>query len=512
MHHLEGDAMSHAGERLQRSALFGYGLALVSVGAALLLSIVLLRFDSPIPFTGFALTAIAITFWCSSTKPGILAVLLSTLARSYFFRPAITALPRMLYDSVFLVFALLMIWLTRERNDLEAEVAERTAELARANEGLRLEILDRKRVEEALRSSERQQHQIASQLEKERARLVEAQDVAKVGSWEAELQTLNVIWSEQTHRIFETEPSSFHPTRPTFREFVHPDDRAKVDAAFVASLDTRSPCTVDYRIVLPDGRVKILEERWRVFHDEEGKPVRVAGTCRDITERVRTEEELQRLTGKLLRLQDEERQRIARDLHDSTGQDLVALATMLGQLRSSIPSADQESMDRLSECNALVDVCIRDVRTLSYLLHPPVLDQAGLGEAICEYVDGFTKRSGIQVELELSPHLGRIAREVELALFRVVQEALTNVQRHSGSQQAKIRVHRNSELTLEISDLGLGVSADIQRTKDDLRFEPGVGILSMQERVKLVGGRFDIQFTTYGTTVHVTIPLGGERT
>ena len=263
---------------------------------------------------------------------------------------------------------------------------------------------------------------------------------------------------------------------------------------------------------MPDGRVKILEERWRVFQDEEGKPVRVAGTCRDITERVRTQEELQRLTGKLIRLQDEERRRIARDLHDSTGQDLVALATMLGQLRSSIPPADQESRDRLSECNTLANVCIRDVRTLSYLLHPPVLDQAGLGEAIREYLDGFIKRSGIEVELELSPHLGRIARDVELALFRVVQEALTNVQRHSGSQQAKIRIDRNSELTLEISDLGRGVSADDQRGKDDLRFEPGVGILSMQERVKMVGGQFDIHFTTYGTTVLVTIPLGGERT
>jgi signal transduction histidine kinase len=504
--------MSHANGPLRGSALFGYGLALVSVGAALLLSILLLHFDSPLPFTGLALTAIAITFWYSSTKPGIFAVILSTLARSYFFQPEITTAPRMLYDSVFLVFALLLIWLTRERNELEVKVAGRTAELARANEDLKHEILDRKRVEEALRSSERQQHHIASQLERERARLVEAQDVAKVGSWEADLESLNVIWSEQTHRIFETEPSLFHPTRPKFREFIHPEDRAKVDAAFVTSLDKRSPCTVDYRIVIPDGRVKILEERWRVFQDEQGKPVRVAGTCRDITERVRTQEELQRLTGKLLRLQDEERQRIARDLHDSTGQDLVALATMLGQLRSSIPSADQESSDRLSECNALVGVCIRDVRTLSYLLHPPVLDQAGLGEAIREYMDGFIKRSGIQVELELSPHLGRIARDVELALFRVVQEALTNVQRHSGSQQAKIRIDRNSELTLEISDLGRGVSADVQRGKDDLRFELGVGILSMQERVKMVGGQFDIHFTTYGTTVLVTIPLGGERT
>src|SRR6202030_2874793 len=216
--------------------------------------------------------------------------------------------------------------------------------------------------------------------------------------WEAELPGLHLIWSEETHRIFETDPSRFDPTRPKFREFNHPEDVAKVDAAFVASLDKRSPCTVEYRIVMPDSRVKIVEERWRAFHDEEGKPVRLAGTCRDITERV----------------QDEERRKIARDLHDSTGQDLVALATMLGQLRESIPSAERKSRRLLSECKALSDKCIRDVRTLSYVLPPPMLDQAGLGDAIRDYVDGFTKRSGIHVELELSPRLGRMERGVEL--------------------------------------------------------------------------------------------------
>ncbi len=374
--------------------------------------------------------------------------------------------------------------------------------------GVSIDIEDRKHAEEALRLSEREQRHIAAQLERERARLVEAQEVAKMGSWEAELQNLNVIWSEQTHRIFETAPSSFHPTRPKFREFIHPEDRAKVDAALVASLGKRSPCTVEYRIVMPDGRVKILEEHWQAFHDEEGKPVRVAGTCRDITERVRAEEELRRLSGRLLRLQDEERRKIARDLHDSTGQELVALATMLGQLRASIPPAKRKSRRLFSECKALADKCIREVRTLSYVLHPPVLDEAGLGEAIRDYVDGFTRRSGIHVELEVPPRVGRLARSTELVLFRVVQESLTNIQRHSGSPQAKIRLNRDSHLTLEISDLGRGFSGTKQTGKKETRFEVGVGIPSMQERVKLIGGRLDIDSSDRGTTVRVTIPLG----
>src|SRR5437899_48661 len=304
--------------------------------------------------------------------------------------------------------------------------------------GVSIDIEDSRRAEEALRSSEREQRHISKQLERERTRLVEAQEVAKMGSWEADLQSLNVIWSEQTHRIFETDPSRFHPTRPKFREFIHAEDRAKVDAAFVASLDKRSPCTVEYRIVMPDGRVKILEERWQAFHDEEGKPVRVAGTCRDITERVRAEEELQRLSGQLLRLQDQERRRIARDLHDSTGQDLVALATTLSQLHASIPSPSRKLRKLVSQCQALADQCIREVRTLSYLLHPPMLDEAGLEDAIRDYASGFTERTGIEVEVEISPHLGRMIPDVEVALFRVVQESLTNIQRNSGSPQARI--------------------------------------------------------------------------
>ncbi len=372
------------------------------------------------------------------------------------------------------------------------------------------DVTKAKEAEEALRTSEREQRRIAEQLERERARLVEAQEVANVGSWELELQSLNVIWSEQSHHIFETDPSRFKPTRPGFIKFIHPEDRPKVDAAFEESLGRTSPRAIEYRIVMPDGRVKFLEERWKIIRDEQGRPVRLAGTCRDITERVRAEEELRRLSGRLLRLQDEERRKIARDLHDSTGQNLVALATMLGQLNSSIPPIDRNSPNLLSECKALADQCISEVRTLSYVLHPPVLESAGLVEAIHDYVEGFTRRSGIQVELELSPSLERMAGEIEVALFRVVQESLANIQRHSGSQQAKIRIDFDSDLILEIIDHGpgaLGSSRDANAP-----FEFGMGLLSMNERVDLIGGWLVIDHGSQGTTVRVTIPMDGKGT
>ena len=166
-----------------------------------------------------------------------------------------------------------------------------------AIEAIARDIRERKRAEEALRTSEREQHKIAEQLETERARLIEAQAVAKVGSWETELPSLDITWSEQTHRIFETDPSYFHLSRPGFVELVHPEDRAKVDAAFEASLEKGAPSTVEYRIVMADGRVKVLEERWKVFHDGQGRPARLMGTCQDITERKRAETAVLRLAA-----------------------------------------------------------------------------------------------------------------------------------------------------------------------------------------------------------------------
>jgi signal transduction histidine kinase len=197
-------------------------------------------------------------------------------------------------------------------------------------------------------------------------------------------------------------------------------------------------------------------------------------------------------------------------LHDSTGQDLVALATVLSQLHASIPSSSRKLRKLASQCEELADRCIREVRTLSYLLHPPMLDEAGLEDAIRHYVHGFSERTRIDVKLQISPHFGRMSPDVELALFRVIQESLTNIQRHSQSLRATIQLERSAdEVNLEISDKGPGAS---RRELTDIKSSPfklGVGIPSMHERVRLIGGRLDIRSSSSGTTVRVTIPVNG---
>src|SRR6478752_3679813 len=172
--------------------------------------------------------------------------------------------------------------------------------------------------------------------------------------------------------------------------------------------------------------------------------------CEDVTDRVRSERELTDLTARLFTIQDDERRRIARELHDGTAQNLFAISVDLAKLGTFVNQDNGECHSLIAESQSLVEQSLQEIRTLSYLLHPPLLDQAGLVSALQWYDEGFTKRCGIFVEFHAQP-IGRLASEVEMALFRVVQEALSNVRRHADSENASIRLeHRQSHIVLEI--------------------------------------------------------------
>ena len=232
---------------------------------------------------------------------------------------------------------------------------------------------------------------------------------------------------------------------------------------------------------------------------------------RDASERKQAEEARRRFSGELLKLQDRERRQLARELHDSTAQQLTALATYLAVIGKSSRLLPASARRALDECRSLAEQCHREIRTFSYLLHPPILDEIGLPDALRWYCDGFTKRSGIPVDLTIPSDLGRMSQEVEGTVFRIVQESLVNVHRHSGSPTARIRVDRNDhELIVEVQDEGRGMSKEVLADGRINRANLGVGIAGMQERIRSLQGRLDIESGGRGTTVRTIIPISED--
>jgi PAS domain S-box-containing protein len=213
-----------------------------------------------------------------------------------------------------------------------------------------------------------------------------------------------------------------------------------------------------------------------------------------------SEQSLRKLSGHLLRMQDEERRRLGRELHDSVGQYLAAL-------KMGLDSLGGDEVGQLSECIRLVDQSMSEVRTISYLLYPPMLEEMGLKSAIPWYLDGFAKRSGIRVAWEIPADFERLSRDVELAIFRVLQESLTNVHRHSGSETAEVRLQVESGTAcLEVTDHGVGIPADVLELSAGEIGTLGVGLRGMAERMRQLGGDVSLSSTPEGTTVRATAP------
>jgi PAS domain S-box-containing protein len=223
---------------------------------------------------------------------------------------------------------------------------------------------------------------------------------------------------------------------------------------------------------------------------------------------VRKSEELRELSARLMAVQDEERRHIARELHDSAGQTITALGMNLGRIAREIKTAAPQLSAEVEESADLVRQLSHEIRTASYLLHPPLLDESGLAAAIQTYVHGVQERGGPVVTVQIDAELKRLSSDVELVIFRVVQESLTNIVRHSGSNTAVIRIRAlTGRVEVEVQDFGRGMSA--QRLGEVQAQGAGVGIRGMRERVRPFGGEIAIISDSNGTTIRLNIPVTG---
>jgi PAS domain S-box-containing protein len=282
----------------------------------------------------------------------------------------------------------------------------------------------------------------------------------------------------------------------------------------------------ELQIAAAEGRVE--DEGWRIRKDgsrfwanvvitalrDDRRNLRgFAKVTRDITERKQAEDTMRELSGRLLQLQDEERRRLARELHDSTAQTLTGLSLNLALIKErAVLATDPVASEALAESIDLAGRALGELRSISYLLHPPMLDEAGLPKALSWFVDGFARRTRIRVDLEISPGFDRLPRDLETALFRVAQESLANVYRHSGSTTARVRLALDSGwVTLEIEDEGKGFSAERFENGAGAPVALGVGIRGMRERLRELGGRLEIKSGKTGTRVIAVSPIDGKQ-
>ena len=372
-------------------------------------------------------------------------------------------------------------------DELESLVQQRTAELNEANRQLMLDLAEQMKAEQALRNSENQLRALfdnsldAIIVTDDRRRLVDANPSAC-----ALLGLSNEMLGELT-----------------FDEFVPVDRREDLERdweTFLKEGEQRGEC----ELRRCDGSPRAAEFSSKANF----LPGRHVSSLRDISERKKAEASLRQLSQRLLKLQDEERRRIARELHDSTGQCLAAVKMNLDTVKKEAGKLGPAARKALEGSLSLSGKCADDVRTLSYLLHPPLLDEVGLVPALRWYTEGFAQRSGIKIDLDLPQELTAFSQDVATAMFRIVQESLTNIHRHSESPTARIRLaSEKNHIILEVTDEGRGISPDALAGPDGGIGTLGVGIAGMRELVRQLGGKLQIMPGDPGTVVRASLPL-----
>lgn len=250
----------------------------------------------------------------------------------------------------------------------------------------------------------------------------------------------------------------------------------------------------------------IVASRWTAWRNSAGAAIGRLHLDTDLTKLRRIEQQLRVVSGHLLNLRDEERRKLGRDLHDSAGQLLSMAKLNLSLADEHLGSINPRAAAYLEESSKLIDQALSEVRTISYLLHPPLLEELGLAGVLPWYISGFSERSRIKVTLDIPKELGRLPRDLELGLFRILQECLTNVHRHSNSSTASISLSLgNNQVRLKVEDQGKGMTATTKESGEQGR-TAGVGLSGIRERVTNLGGHMQIRSGDWGTAVEVVFP------
>lgn len=344
-------------------------------------------------------------------------------------------------------------------------------------------------------------------VQKQDALLAAAEQVASLGRWELDVRTGKVIWSNRLFDLLGI-PASGDANEREYWNNLHPEDGVRIRGILAHAIRNSGDCAYLARYRTPVGEWRVHETRVLPIRSSTGAITHLVGVVRDVSEQTRVEEELHHLTQRLMRARDEERRYMARELHDSAGQSLAALKMSLGNLRESLSKRNARCLSLLESCVQLTDDVVREVRTVSYLMHPPLLDEAGLASAMRWYARGFSERSKIEVIVDVPEDFGRLPQEVEITVFRLVQEALTNVHRYSGSRTARIHLAReDGHIRVEVIDTGCGLARPIRPNSADAA---GVGIAGMRERVHELNGAFEVETAPgRGTTVRALLPYLG---
>jgi PAS domain S-box-containing protein len=496
------------------SAALGYGLALISVAGAAGLTQLFLHFHLPLAFNAFALSGIAVSFWFGGIRPGILAAVLSALVRSYVFDRDINNISRVLFDLVFMVFALLMAWATRARDELELRVAERTAELTRANDDLSREVAERKRAEEKLRQSE--------------VYLAEAQRVSHTGSWAWQLEGREAVHlSEEWYHIYGFDPAEGAPSWEQRLQRIHPEDRSKWQDTIQRAIAEKADYEVGFRILLPDGTVKHIHTIGHPVRSASGDLSRFVGSSCDVTQRKQAEEALREARSDLARISratimGELTASLAHEVNQPITAAVTDANTCLRWLTRSDPDLGEarEAASRVVKDLARATEIISRIRSFfkKDSSHRESVDVNELIQGMIELLRSEASRYSISMHTELWADLPQVMGDrvqLQQVLMNLMMNGIEAMKEVEGTRELLIKSQRaeNEELLVSVSDTGVGLPphyADLIfgaffTTKRD---GTGMGLRISRSIVESHGGRlWATDNPRRGTTFHFTLPV-----